>query len=81
MGNEKLTVNNLSRMRLGGRDKTFRCDNAAQFESARKNFYYIRKHCPRQDGATYKARFSYPAMTITVTLERDESDERVSANI
>lgn len=66
--NEKLTAETLARMRLGGRPKTFRCDTAAELESARQNAYYIKRNCPRPDGATYNISYSLKAMVVTVSL-------------
>lgn len=68
--NEKLTVDALEKMRLGGRPKMFRCDSAAELESAKQNAYYIKRNCPRPDGATYNITCSYKAMVVTVSLEK-----------
>lgn len=66
--NEKLTADALAKMKLGGRAKTFRCDTAAELESARQNAYYIKRNCPRPDGATYNISCSLKAMVVTVSL-------------
>ena len=68
--NEKLTAEALARMKLGGRAKTFRCDSAAELESARQNAYYIKRNCPRLDGAIYKISYSLKAMVVTISLEK-----------
>lgn len=66
--NEKLTAEALAKMKLGGRPKMFRCDTAAELESARQNAYYIKRNCPRPDGATYGISYSLKAMIVTVNL-------------
>lgn len=66
--NEKLTADALARMKIGGRSRTFRCDTAAELESARQNAYYIKRNCPRPDGATYNISYSLKAMVVTVSL-------------
>nr|WP_304651463.1 hypothetical protein [Bacteroides acidifaciens] len=68
--NEKLTADALAKMKLGGRSKTFRCDTAAELESARQNAYYIKRNCPRPDGATYNISYSVKAMIVTVSLTK-----------
>lgn len=67
---EKLTADALSKMKLGGRPKVFRCNTAAELESARRNAYYIKTHCPRPDGAVYNISYSLKAMIVTVTLTK-----------
>ena len=68
--NEKLTADALAKMRLGGRPKAYRCDTAAELESARQNAYYIKRNCPRPDGATYNISYSVKAMIVTVSLTK-----------
>lgn len=68
--NEKLAADTLAKMRIGGRPKTFRCDTAAELESARQNAYYIKRNYPRPDGATYSISYSIKAMVITVSLTK-----------
>lgn len=60
----------LKKMKLGGRPKVFRFDSPSEFESGRKNLYYIKKNCPRPDGASYEAKLSYQSGTITVSLTK-----------
>ena len=67
--NEKLTASTLARMKPGGRPKTFRCDTAAALESARQTAYYVKRRCPRPDGATYKISCSLKAMVVSVAVE------------
>lgn len=69
MMNEKLTAKTLAAMRPGGRPRTFRCDSAAELESARRNAYYIKANCPRPDGAVYNISCSLTAMVVTVSLD------------
>lgn len=73
--NEKLTADALARMKIGGRPKAFRCDTAAELESARQNAYYIKRNCPRPDGASYKISCSHKAMVITVSLTEEAYDK------
>lgn len=68
--NEKLTAAALAKMKLGGRSKTFRCDTAAELESARQNANYIKRNCPRPDGAAYNISYSVKAMIVTVSLTK-----------
>jgi hypothetical protein len=66
--NEKLTADVLAKMKPGGRPKTFRCDTAAQLESARQNAYWIKRNKPRPDGAVYHISYSIKAMVITISV-------------
>jgi len=66
--NEKLTAEALAKMKPGGRPKMFRCDTAAELESARQNAYYIKRNCPRPDGATYGISYSLKAMVVTISV-------------
>lgn len=68
--NEKLAADALAKMRLGDCPKTFRCDTAAELESARQNASFIKRNCPRPDGATYSISYSIKAMVITVSLTK-----------
>lgn len=54
----------------------FRCDTAAELESARRNAYYIKDNCPRADGARYNISTSHKAMVVTVTVvpAKEESE-------
>lgn len=70
---EKLTAKTLAEMKPGGRPKIFRYDTAAELESARQNAYYIRRKCPRPDGATYGISYSIKAMVITVCVTPKEN--------
>lgn len=65
---EKLTAKVLANMKFGGRPKTFRCDTAAELESAKRNAYYIKRNCPRPDGAIYHISCSLKAMIVTVSV-------------
>lgn len=77
--NEKLTAEALARMKPGGRPKMFRCDTAAELESARRNAYYIKDNCPRPDGATYGISCSLKAMVVTVTVTPAKEEREVTA--
>lgn len=74
--NTKLTAEAMASMRLGGRDKTFRCDNAAELESARRNAYYVKANCPRDDGAEYIIKTSLVAMTVNISLAPKQAEEQ-----
>lgn len=72
---EKLTAEALAKMKLGGRPKIFRCDNAAEFASAQQNAYYIKRNCPRPDGTTYNISSSVKAMVVTISVIKPSEDE------
>ena len=67
---QELKHDALKKMKLGGRPKVFRVNTPAEFESARKNAEYIKKNCPRPDGAQYEVQLSYQSGTITVSLTK-----------
>lgn len=64
---DKLTAYSLKQMELG-QTKAFQYDSISGLNSARQNFYYIKKHCLRDDGNEYRIRVSYPVKTITVSV-------------
>lgn len=63
----KLTAYSLKQMKIG-ETKSFRCESRSHLNSTRQNFYYIKKHCLRTDGAEYKIEVSPHIQTVTVEV-------------
>ena len=70
--NEKITAQNLARMKIGGRAKVFAFPTASSYESAKRNAYKIKQHRPRTDGGEYLIKCSAISMSVTVQVARKE---------
>lgn len=70
----RLTAAALAAMKPGGRSRLFRCDTAAELESARRNAYYIKQNCPRPDGGEYAISCSLRSMVVAVSV-RPKAEE------
>lgn len=50
---------------------TVQCDNAAEWESAKRVAQYVKSRTKRDDGLTYKVRQSSKDLTVSVTLMKE----------
>ena len=68
----KLTKDIMTRLPVGA-ILPIKCDTASELDAAYQNASLIRRKYPRDDGGVYRIQRSSKTMTVTVSVEKNES--------